>query len=427
MSLNQKITRKNGIKSFECEYCGKKFKTKYRVDRHRRTVHKNVVESYKCQNCGNLYFNTEEELEEHNQILHHVQIETELPNTTFSILQCEICQTAFFLSNQDLEDHKQTIHSNPDLNQQNELQTLLQMTPSSRIDVNDFGEEELNVLDQTLINSGVNDVSQSDSEKEIQTLHEMTPSSKNYIIDFNEEDLNVLENVLDQALMNSGVNDVSHQNEPKDSDSEKGIQTLLQMTPSSSNDVVNFDEDNLNMFDQALMNTGANDDSNEPKDSDSKKENAVEKSTLGKRFQCEECSSSYSRKHELNLHVSKKHLGENYKCHICGLMFCKRSKLTFHYFAVHKIETKVHCTECQKVFVSDKLLKRHMIANHERSLTCNQCNKTFTHFKSLESHTATIHEKVRHNCESCGKSYSRDYLLRTHICLNDGSDDKTSN
>ena len=335
MSLNQKIASKSvqiEIKNFECEICRKKFKNKYRVERHRSTVHKNLVESYKCQNCGNLYFNTKKQFEEHNHTLHSVRVQIhtresvtqmEVPNAPIKhIFQCEICQTAFFVSNQDLEDHIQTVHSNSGENQPNELQTLLQMTP--RNDVIDLGEEDLNILDQVLINIG--------------------------------------------------VNDESHRNETKSSDSEIG--------------------------------------------------NAVDRSTLGKRFQCHQCSCSYTRKFELDLHVSQKHRGERYTCHLCGLTFCKRNKLTFHYSTAHKFETKVHCTHCQKVFFSEKILKKHMNANHE-SLTCNQCNKTFTKFKSLQSHKAAVHEKIKHKCETCGKSYSRTYLLKNHICQKFESDYKT--
>ena len=87
MSLNQKIASKSvqiEIKNFECEICRKKFKNKYRVERHRSTVHKNLVESYKCQNCRNLYFNTKDELEEHNRTLHSVQIQTGESNSKYS-------------------------------------------------------------------------------------------------------------------------------------------------------------------------------------------------------------------------------------------------------------------------------------------------------------------------------------------------------
>ena len=200
------------------------------------------------------------------------------------------------------------------------------------------------------------------------------------------------------------------------------------MTPSSRNDVIDFGEEELNILDQVLIDIVVNDESrrNETKISDSEIGNAVDRSTLRKRFQCQQCSCSYTRKFELDLHVSQKHRGERYTCHLCGLTFCKRNKLTFHYSTVHKFETKVHCTHCQKVFFSEKILKKHMNANHE-SLTCNQCNKTFTKFKSLQSHKAAVHEKIKHKCETCGKSYSRTYLLKNHICQKLGSDVKTAN
>ena len=87
------------------------------------------------------------------------------------------------------------------------------------------------------------------------------------------------------------------------------------------------------------------------------------------------------------------------------------------------------CYDCQKVYESQKSLRRHVKNKHldissKRKNDCVVCHTTFSHRYLLmlhmkKSHNLALEQKSKqnlsHNCEFCTKSYSRRECLRRHI------------
>ena len=74
---------------------------------------------------------------------------------------------------------------------------------------------------------------------------------------------------------------------------------------------------------------------------------------------------------------------------------------------------KFRCVRCKKLFDSVCELNEHFIKNHRR-LKCNQCGKVFSKPRSYEKHQYA-HVSKPHKCDICGKGFSFQSHLNTHL------------
>lgn len=81
----------------------------------------------------------------------------------------------------------------------------------------------------------------------------------------------------------------------------------------------------------------------------------------------------------------------------------------------------VKCSECFREFKSEKFLKRHIGAYHEKPrpvrVKCDQCDKLFTTNSNLNRHLRISHRIGNFRCTSCDQSFHHLALLRRHIQL----------
>jgi uncharacterized Zn-finger protein len=142
-----------------------------------------------------------------------------------------------------------------------------------------------------------------------------------------------------------------------------------------------------------------------------------------KEFMCNICNDKYADKQDYKLHVQRAHpekaermeCTQKLQCDICLSSFqCKRD------LELHKVESPLICTVCEKRFIRQQDFEYHMIrhAKSELPFNCDQCGKDFTGPFNLLKHVK-LRGMRGHYCDQCGKLFSAneefEYHMRTHI------------
>ena len=122
----------------------------------------------------------------------------------------------------------------------------------------------------------------------------------------------------------------------------------------------------------------------------------------------EHCNQIFATKSEFDRHVSKVHqrknLNKQWNCEHCGEIFRGKSLfLTNHLIKVHNIDP--HTPE--------ERMKRGLLK--KRIMVCGYCDRKFTSMLMMKDHVNAIHEKsVTHQCDQCGKTFYRLKSLQVH-------------
>lgn len=136
------------------------------------------------------------------------------------------------------------------------------------------------------------------------------------------------------------------------------------------------------------------------------------------KVQCSLCERFLSDRDAYIFHLHKSHKDVDKPCHLClkedGVMevFGNVSQLRGHYFHVHKIGMERICEYCEKTFLTDDALGRHITIHHldkSDKLTCDMCIKWsedrhlayFQSQKALDRHLIKVHKSNQVKCERC--------------------------
>ena len=78
---------------------------------------------------------------------------------------------------------------------------------------------------------------------------------------------------------------------------------------------------------------------------------------------------------------------------------------------------KAQCKECNKSFVTNWHLRRHITEQHStgQRFDCTQCSSSFKHERLLRNHLNTVHAGIKHKCQLCDKEYTEKYHLKRHF------------
>ena len=124
-----------------------------------------------------------------------------------------------------------------------------------------------------------------------------------------------------------------------------------------------------------------------------------------------------------------KNLIKKYKCNQCPKSFSKKYGLAKH---VKHIHTKKHkCDKCDKAYGDPQKLKDHVMSVHEgvKHLKCKFCNKAFGYGSNLSAHIKSKHGGLNTAVNTCAfcKAIFHDYeKLKEHI-INFHADSNNSN
>ena len=118
---------------------------------------------------------------------------------------------------------------------------------------------------------------------------------------------------------------------------------------------------------------------------------------VGDRFKCDK---DFSTKSNLRTHM-KSHEAETYKCSQCGKIFKTDKNLKLHISNNHS-EKRLKCDECERMFATMSRLNNHKKAFHAlKSFECDQCEYRSSMNSSLQRHINEVHNGVLYKCELC--------------------------
>lgn len=139
-----------------------------------------------------------------------------------------------------------------------------------------------------------------------------------------------------------------------------------------------------------------------------------------RRFQCDQCESSFGLKQTLMNHIRNKH-SNNVRSFRCDFPTCDKTYKTKSALHNHRIyhsdEPKWHCNYCTKKFHFNFLLQQHETVHlgqkAGKSFDCEVCKKTFNTRNKLTKHRG-IHDANQYSCtrEGCTfKGNLKRYLI----------------
>lgn len=86
-----------------------------------------------------------------------------------------------------------------------------------------------------------------------------------------------------------------------------------------------------------------------------------------------------------------------------------------------QLELKIPCSEadCDLIFPSLAALRAHKKVRHGRlprkAHACTECDESYARPEQLSVHIARAHCSSRYKCPTCGKSFPRESVLKTHL------------
>ena len=160
-----------------------------------------------------------------------------------------------------------------------------------------------------------------------------------------------------------------------------------------------------------------------------------------KELQCDQCPSSFGTKVDLTRHIESVHYKERFECPDCSMTYSRRDNYKVHRSIKHAVAPNavkclgLECEICKKSFSCKSALRRHTrdTCNDEKKvfvLDCDGCETTF-----IRTHDLRRHQQKRDNpdgsakfiCTICDKKMCNQKLLMVHIKTKHGDIKKSSN
>ena len=165
---------------------------------------------------------------------------------------------------------------------------------------------------------------------------------------------------------------------------------------------------------------------------------------------CKDCGKAYKYKGDLRTHQRSVHEGVVYPCKYCTQKFKRKEEVRAHEQYVHIRKNVVTCKLCNRTFLRNHHLKRHMVTHTEIPLfkctlcdlafrraydlschkkchednpgeaisrkpyCCTECNKTFSMPNHLKEHKTTHSKEIPFSCNLCKKSFRLNSYLKSH-------------
>ncbi|XP_058461234.1 zinc finger protein 431-like [Malaya genurostris] len=150
-------------------------------------------------------------------------------------------------------------------------------------------------------------------------------------------------------------------------------------------------------------------------------------------YKCDDCNKTFGKVTIYNRHLSCHDITiRPRKCQFCSLCFSAKESLKIHENREHGTNHTLpkrynrrnkifQCESCGKIFLTDALLKQHDLFVHKKvpAASCKLCGKTFVTKANLEKHYI-VHSKERpYKCDKCEATFKTSTALTKHSLLHE--------
>ena len=124
-------------------------------------------------------------------------------------------------------------------------------------------------------------------------------------------------------------------------------------------------------------------------------------------FRCDSCNFVAGNARKLQHHKESRHLGIRYQCKQCTSSYTIRDKLTFHYSKQHNITS-------YKVTEEDKIRVSFNMEIESKKFSCDLCDMKFTTRSAMYKHKRAKHLGLQYKCHLCNYSTGYRRGLKSH-------------
>ena len=142
--------------------------------------------------------------------------------------------------------------------------------------------------------------------------------------------------------------------------------------------------------------------------------------------QCDHCGKEFDNEIKLKTHVDTVHnannaLDEMEMCELCN-KWMKKKYIKYHIKTMHDETMPCQCDSCGKHFKNEILLKNHVRVYHNEDSkeACKICG-TIIYKCYMKTHVKAVHDKVKDfQCVTCGMAFSLKMTLKKHNLIHTG-------
>ncbi|XP_063701132.1 zinc finger protein 594-like [Culicoides brevitarsis] len=147
-------------------------------------------------------------------------------------------------------------------------------------------------------------------------------------------------------------------------------------------------------------------------------ENPVDARLQTQKYCCNCCLKTFKNLLALVKHIrSADHQLEGTSCDICTSdNYATLQELNSHRLAAHQNKAIPTCEQCQKTFLSNRLLKFHMLSHKGlKARRCKFCGCKFLSQEALDRHLPVHENEATRVCPTCGLEFRGREPLRQHM------------
>lgn len=135
-----------------------------------------------------------------------------------------------------------------------------------------------------------------------------------------------------------------------------------------------------------------------------------------KKHVCSECDKKYSNETLLKAHMKTHSAVKVHACTSCDYSATTRVGLQRHVDRIHLKVRKFECSICGKLFVSQPDRKLHMLRHYKiKPVQCDLCPMRFYSTRELRKHKFAHSGQKPHRCDDCDVAFAYVESLRRHV------------